>query len=109
MRSERARSKYRPPIKLTESRYVSVGLAASRYVGLFEHPDRRCFTVTKSALLNRALDHAHSIVEMHALINPRITEVVEDVRLIGKQFESLLEIGFRLRPLLCPAPLRRCA
>src|SRR5499427_2354062 len=51
-------------------------------------------------LLDRSLDHAHALVEMDALVDPRITKIVEHVRLVGKQLQRPLEIGFRLRPLL---------
>src|SRR6476660_3451917 len=46
------------------------------------------------ALLDRALDHAH------ALVDPGIAEIVEHMRLIGKELERRLEIGLGLRPLL---------
>src|SRR5262249_35973088 len=49
---------------------------------------------------DRALDHAHAGVEIDALVDPRIAEIVEHVRLIGKELERLLEIGLRARPLL---------
>src|SRR5262249_46642122 len=52
------------------------------------------------ALLDRALDHPHALVEIDALVDPRIAEIVEHVRLIRKELERLLEIGLRLRPLL---------
>src|SRR2546428_12925555 len=51
-------------------------------------------------LLDRAFDHAHAIVEMDALVDPRIAEIVEHVRLIGKELERRLEIALRLSPLL---------
>ena len=37
------------------------------------------------ALLDRVLDHAHAVVEIDALVDPRIAEIVEHVRLIGKE------------------------
>jgi hypothetical protein len=52
------------------------------------------------ALLDRALDHAHALVEIDALVDPRIAEVVEHVQLIGKKIERPLEIGLSLGPLL---------
>src|SRR5262245_51134815 len=52
------------------------------------------------ALLDRALDHTHALVEIDALVDPRIAEIVEHVRLIGNELERRLEIGLRLRPLL---------
>src|SRR5262245_41158604 len=52
------------------------------------------------ALLDRALDHAHTLVEIDALVDPRIAEVIEDVRLVRKELQRLLEIGLGLRPLL---------
>src|SRR5262245_5625015 len=52
------------------------------------------------ALLDRALDHAHTLVEIDALVDPRIAEVIEDVRLVRKELQRLLEISLGLRPLL---------
>src|SRR6516162_7427989 len=51
-------------------------------------------------LLDRAFDHTHALVEVDALVDPRIAEIVEHVRLIGEELERRLEIGLRLRPLL---------
>ncbi len=51
-------------------------------------------------LLHGALDHVHALVQVHALVDPGIAEIIEHVRLIGEQLERLLEIGLRLRPLL---------
>src|SRR5262249_22597412 len=52
-----------------------------------------------SALLDRTLDHAHAFVEIDALIDPRIAEIVEHVRLIGKEIERPLEISLSPGPL----------
>ena len=49
---------------------------------------------------DRALDHVHSGVEVHALIDPGITEIVEDVRLLRIKLECLLQVGLGERPLL---------
>ena len=35
------------------------------------------------ALLDRALDHAHALVEVDALVDPGIAEIVQHVRLVG--------------------------
>src|SRR6266849_8934994 len=51
-------------------------------------------------LVDRALDHTHALIEMDALIDPGITQIIEHVRLVRKQFERLLEVELRLRPLL---------
>src|SRR5712671_5275164 len=51
-------------------------------------------------LLDRALDHAHALVEIEALIDPGIAEIVQHVRLVGIKLERLLEIGLGLAPLL---------
>ena len=52
------------------------------------------------ALLDRALDHAHAFVEVLALVDPRIAEIVQHVRLVGIKLQRLLEIGLSLVPLL---------
>src|SRR5262249_35358797 len=52
------------------------------------------------ALLDRALDHAHAVVEIDALVDPGIAEIVEHVRLVAGELERLLEIGLALRALL---------
>src|SRR4029077_17596836 len=51
-------------------------------------------------LLDRALDHAHAFVEIQALIDPGIAEIVQHMRLVGIKLERLLEIGLGLAPLL---------
>ena len=51
-------------------------------------------------LLDGASDHVHALVEVHALVDPGIAEIIEHLRLLGKQLERLLQIGFGLRPLM---------
>ncbi len=51
-------------------------------------------------LLDGALDHLHALVEVHALVDPGIAEIVQHVRLVGLQLERLLHVGFGLGPLL---------
>ena len=51
-------------------------------------------------LLDRAADHLHAVVEIDALIDPGIAEIVQDMRLVGEQLERLLEIGFGVGPVL---------
>ena len=51
-------------------------------------------------LLDGAADHVHAFVEIDALVDPGIAEVIEHQRLVRKQLERLLQIGFGLRPLL---------
>src|SRR5262249_10626308 len=51
-------------------------------------------------LLDRAPDHAHALFEIDALVDPGIAEIVEHVRLVGKELERHLVIGLGPRPLL---------
>src|SRR5262249_62137554 len=51
-------------------------------------------------LLDRLLDHPHPLVEVDALIDPGIPEIVQNVRLVRIKLERLLEIGLGLVPLL---------
>src|SRR5713101_5150811 len=51
-------------------------------------------------LIDGALDHLHALVEIDALIDPRITEIVQHMRLLGLQIERLAHIGLGLAPLL---------
>src|SRR5260370_10079696 len=42
------------------------------------------------ALLDRALYHAHALVELDALADPVIADIVEHVRLVGEEIDGLL-------------------
>ena len=65
---------------------------------------RRCSRRPASA--RRPADHVHAVVEIDALIDPGIAEIIQHLRLIGKKLQRLLQIGFRLRPLLASARSR---
>ena len=51
-------------------------------------------------LLDGATDHVHALVEIDALVDPGIAEVIEHERLVGIELQRLLQIGLGLRPLL---------
>ena len=50
--------------------------------------------------VDRAPQHLERLVEIDALVDPGIAEIIEHQRLIGKEFQRLLEIRLGLRPLL---------
>ena len=50
--------------------------------------------------IDGAAQHLERLVEIDALVDPRIAEIIEHLRLVGIELERLLEVGFRLRPLL---------
>ncbi len=52
--------------------------------------------------IDRLADHAQRLVEVVAHVGPCIAEIVQHLRLIGRELQRHAEIGFRLRPLLHP-------
>ena len=44
-------------------------------------------------LLDGAADHLHAFVEIDALIDPGIAEIVQHMRLVGEQLQRLLQVG----------------
>ena len=57
-------------------------------------------------LLDGAADHPHALVEIDALIDPRIAEIVQHVRLVGIELERLLQVGSRPSPTAWSARCR---
>ena len=50
------------------------------------------------AKIDRLLDHLEALIELLALIDPRIAEIIEDQRLVGFQLERVFEIGLGVAP-----------
>ena len=50
--------------------------------------------------LGGALQHLHAGIEIEALVDPAIAEIVQHVGLLGRELERLLHVGFGPRPLL---------
>ena len=58
-------------------------------------------------LAHRLFQHLQRLVQMLAPLDPGVGEIVEHVRLVGRELQRLLEILLRRRPLL-GALVRRC-
>ena len=46
-----------------------------------------------------ALNQSHGTLQVHALLDPRVPQIIQHQRLIGLQFQCMQKIRFGARPL----------